>query len=76
MKLNNYDDIIFEWIPYNQFINIKEKNKGSFAALYYSKRKDGSLQYYDIDSFETIALKCFYDKPNIINEFLNEIREN
>ncbi|EXX65161.1 hypothetical protein RirG_135980 [Rhizophagus irregularis DAOM 197198w] len=69
-----------EWCKHCQINSLKRNfmnwTSGSFAALYYSKRKDGSLQYHDIDSFETIALKCFYDKPNIINEFLNEIREN
>src|SRR5207248_2396237 len=24
LKINQYDDIVFEWIPYNQFSNIKE----------------------------------------------------
>ena len=33
LKINDYKDIIFEWIPYNQFININEgKDKFSLAT--------------------------------------------
>ncbi|CAB5375099.1 unnamed protein product [Rhizophagus irregularis] len=52
LKLNSYHDKIFEWIPYNQFIDIKEKNKGSFATLHSAKWKDGSLKYYDNDDID------------------------
>jgi hypothetical protein len=84
LRINNYDDKIFEWIPYDQFIEIKEKNKGKFSTLYSAKWKGGPLQY-DSGSFkrnnsireyrEKVALKCFYYTPNIINEFLNEVRK-
>jgi hypothetical protein len=33
-KINNPYDLIVEWIPYNQFIKIKELNKSSSKTLY------------------------------------------
>jgi len=34
LKINKYNDIIFEWIPYNQFSDIKEISRGDFATLH------------------------------------------
>ena len=46
LKVIDYDDTVFEWIPYNQFNDIKEIGKGGIATaiwkegpLYYSKVK-------------------------------------
>src|SRR5437016_2546512 len=39
LKIDEYSDIIFEWIPYNQFNKIKEIGKGAIwkdGPLYYS----------------------------------------
>ncbi|CAB5364768.1 unnamed protein product [Rhizophagus irregularis] len=49
LKINNYEDIIFEWIPYNQFDYIEVIGKGGFATIYSAIWKDGPL-------------KCNYDK--------------
>src|SRR5687767_291902 len=51
LKINNSDDIVFEWIPYNQFGNIKEIGKGGFATVYSAIWKDGPL-YYNSNSKE------------------------
>src|SRR5947208_3330298 len=45
LNINDYDDIVFEWIPYNQFNNIKEIGKGGFATVYSAIWKDGPLEY-------------------------------
>src|SRR6266487_3496914 len=38
LKVNDYKDIIFEWIPYNQFDDsIKEIGKGGFSTVYLTK---------------------------------------
>ena len=42
LKIDFYDDIVFEWIPYNQFIDIK-KIGGSFVEVYSAIWKDGPL---------------------------------
>src|SRR4051812_23631410 len=44
-KINNPSDIVFEWIPYNQFNNIIEERKGDFATVYSAIWKNGPLSY-------------------------------
>ncbi|CAB5385264.1 unnamed protein product [Rhizophagus irregularis] len=59
LKINNYDDIVFEWIPYNQFNNIKEVGKGGFAIVYSATWINGPLEY---DANE----KIYKRNPNIV----------
>ena len=78
-KIKNKNDIIFEWIPYNQFDNIEEISKGNFATVYSAIWKNGPLYYnYNHDGYtrksdEKVALKCIHDSRNITNEFLNGV---
>ena len=79
LKRRSHNDIVFEWIPYNQFNNIKEINKGDFATIHSAIWKDGPLLYYDHDMGYTrkphkiVVLKCLYNSQNITNEFLDEV---
>ena len=79
LKINKYRDIVFEWIPYNQFSNIKEIGKGGFATVYSAIWKDGPLKYkyynrkYTRKSDYEVALKCLHNSQNITNEFLNKV---
>ena len=79
LKINGSHDIVFEWIPYNQFNDIKEIDKGGFATVYSAKWKNGPLYYnfskkgYERRPDKRVALKCLYDSQNITNEFLNEV---
>jgi hypothetical protein len=77
LKINNHRNIIFEWIPYNQFDVIKEIGKGGFAKVYSAKWKDGPLYWnkteYTRDFNKTVALKCLNNSQNISNRFLNEV---
>ncbi|EXX70195.1 Mkk2p [Rhizophagus irregularis DAOM 197198w] len=84
MKMNGYDDILVEWIPYNQFDNIKEVGKGGFAMVYSAIWKDGPFIYhygksvnenYKRSPNRVVALKNLYNSQNISNEFLNEIKK-
>src|ERR1043166_7140008 len=50
LKISSYKDIVFEWIPYNQFDNVEIINKGDFATVYSAIWKDGPL-YYDDDDY-------------------------
>ena len=34
LKIDNQTNLIYEWIPYNQFNDIKEIGKGGFATVY------------------------------------------
>jgi predicted Zn-ribbon and HTH transcriptional regulator len=79
LEINTKDDIIVEWIPYDQFNNIKNIDKDSFSAVYSAIWKDGSLKY----SFkerkqirepnEGAILKCLSNSQNNISKFLNEV---
>src|SRR6266542_3950697 len=80
LKIIYHDDIVFEWIPYNQFNDIKEIDKDNFFTVYLAKWKDGPLEYnastkkYERNnSNREITLKWFYNTQSI-NEFLHEVR--
>ncbi|RIA85340.1 hypothetical protein C1645_830937 [Glomus cerebriforme] len=74
-----FSDIIFEWIPYNQFENVKEIGEGGFAKIYSAIWTDGPLYYDEIKKVykrnqnTKIALKCLCNSQNISDEFLNEV---
>ncbi|UZO17102.1 uncharacterized protein OCT59_008463 [Rhizophagus irregularis] len=80
-KINDYSGIVVEWIPYNQFNNVKEIGKGGFSTVYSAKWKNGPLEYdadkkiYKRDPNRVVALKCLHNSQNITNEFLNEVKE-
>src|ERR1051325_8179687 len=46
LEIDHYTDIVFEWIPYNQFNDIKELGKSDFTTAYSAVWRDGIL-YYD-----------------------------
>ncbi|GBB99965.1 hypothetical protein RclHR1_00370006 [Rhizophagus clarus] len=79
-KIKLYHDIMVEWIPYNQFINIKEVGKGGFSTVYSAIWIDGPLLYdknkqeYIRSPNMKVALKCLYNSQNITNKFLNEVK--
>ena len=79
LKRSSNNDIVFEWIPYNQFDDIKTVNKGDIAIVYSAVWKDGSLHYdrskgeYTRKSNIKVALKCLYNSQDINNKFLNEV---
>ncbi|GBC01713.1 hypothetical protein RclHR1_00430030 [Rhizophagus clarus] len=77
LKINNPNDMVFEWIPYNQFKNIKQIGKGGFSTVYSAEWENGLL-YYDKEwkrgSSKNVALKCLYKSQNVTDEFLNEIK--
>ena len=78
LKINNWKDIVFEWIPYNQFSDIKEIDKGGFSTVYSAIWANSPLEYgynyeYTRRSYKKVALKCLYNSQNITSEFLNEV---
>ena len=78
-KIKNWDDIVFEWIPYNQLNGIVEINKGDLATVYSAIWNDGPLHYHYTSKEYTrkpdkkVALKCVHNSQIIDNEFLNEV---
>jgi serine/threonine protein kinase len=79
LKINYYYDIVFEWIPYNQFDDIEEIGKGGFATVYSAIWEDGPLYFDDNNKKWTretnkkVALKCLNSSRNINERFLNEV---
>jgi hypothetical protein len=80
LKISRYNDIIIEWIPYNQFNDIKEIGKGGFATVYSAIWKDGPLsydrnheEYIRTSPYKDVALKCLHNSQNITIELLNEV---
>ncbi len=77
LKIDDYNDIVFEWIPYNQFDGIKEIGKGGFSTVYLAKWKDGPLYWnkkeYVRDLNKPVALKFLHNSQSITNKFLNEV---
>jgi hypothetical protein len=81
LKINNKDDTIFEWIPYNQFIHIKETN--SYSSVYLAEWKNSPLHWnknkYERDAdikSRMVKLKYLCNFQNITNEFLNNEVQN
>jgi hypothetical protein len=76
-KINSNEDIVFEWIPYDQFCNIKEMDKGGFSKIYSETWINSPLMCeahkYTRNS-KMVALKCLNNSQNISSEFLNEVR--
>ncbi|EXX61402.1 Ssk22p [Rhizophagus irregularis DAOM 197198w] len=81
LKISHYEDNMVEWIPYNQFKDIKEIGRDDFTALYSAIWIDGPLLYNQYGNEKEwikepnvkVSLKCLYNSQNITNEFLNEV---
>ncbi|GBB98238.1 hypothetical protein RclHR1_03180003 [Rhizophagus clarus] len=75
LKYNGYG-VVFEWIPYNEFIEFKEIGDNCLATAIW---KDGPLIYNSSkkklikESCKSICLKYLHNSPYIIDEFLNEV---
>ena len=78
LKLDDYDDMVFEWIAYNQFSDVKEISKSGFSTLCSVIWKDGSLYYSSNEkklmreSNKKVGLKCLNYSQNT-TAFLNEV---
>ncbi|EXX57061.1 Rad53p [Rhizophagus irregularis DAOM 197198w] len=83
LKINDYNDIIIEWIPYDQLNNIKEIRKDGFSTIYSTIWEDGPL-YYCLYKKEykrklgkkQVALKYMHNSQNITNELLSKGRNS
>jgi hypothetical protein len=80
LKIESHYDIVFEWIPYNQFYNIKETGKNGFMTVYSAIWKDGPLYYdkkhyckYMRDLNKKVALKCLHNLQNPVVPLIDEV---
>jgi hypothetical protein len=77
LKIEDYYDIVFEWIPYNQLGNIKKEDKDGFITAYSAIWKNGPLCYnnnaYARDSNKKVALECLHNPQNSVESLINEV---
>jgi hypothetical protein len=74
----DYYNVIFEWIPYNQFNEIIETGKNNSIIIYSAIWKDGPLYYseygkYVRDSNKEVTLKCLQNSQNTVEILINEV---
>ena len=81
LEIDDYDNIIVEWILYEQFDNIKEIGKNDLFTIYSAIWKNGQLNYDENERIynrnlknqnEIVTLKSF-NSQNITEEFFNEV---
>src|SRR5436305_2043564 len=78
-KIKHHNDIVFEWIPYDQFYNIKEKRKEGFDTIYSAIWRAGPLYYnQNTENYQRwfdkqVALKLLNESQNLTNEILDEV---
>ena len=79
LKINNYDDIVLEWIPYNQFNEIKEIGKNELITIYSAIWEIGPLYKsyswcnYTRDSNKAVSLRCLHNLQESIDSLINEV---
>ena len=71
---------ILEWIPYNQFENVKFLDKGGFSTIYRAIWLDGPIKKWDNDKKrcirhdnQIVAIKSLNESSNLSDGFLNEV---
>ena len=71
----DYNDVLFEWIPYNQFSDIEKIGKSDFTTAYLAVWRDGPLYHYKKEWKRNPDQKVFlkYFSQNVIGEFLNKV---
>jgi hypothetical protein len=77
LKINNDDNIVLEWIPYNQFNEIEEIGKNGLIIVYSAIWKDGPLHYqyggYIRDSNKKVALKYLHNSQESVDSLIYEV---
>jgi hypothetical protein len=79
LKANKHKGTILEWIPYNQFNEIKKIGKKDHIAIYSAIWKDGPLCYnsyynkYIRNSNKKVALKYLHNLQNTVGSPINEV---
>ena len=66
--LSSLPSHILEWIPFNQFVNIKKLTEGGFSTIYTATWKKGYLCDYDENKNEFI---CFEDLLVVLKSLNN-----
>jgi hypothetical protein len=78
-KVKGHKDIVFEWIPYNQFNEINKTGRSDLITVYSAIWKNGPLYYnykideYTRDSNKEVSLKYLHNSENPIEFVVNEV---
>ncbi|EXX53580.1 polo kinase CDC5 [Rhizophagus irregularis DAOM 197198w] len=77
LETNNNPYIVFEWIPYNQFNEIKETGENGSITVYSAIWKNGPLHYkkHTRDSNKEVTLKCLHNLQNLVDSLINEAKK-
>jgi hypothetical protein len=79
LEVIDYDNIIFEWIPYNQFNKIEKTGRNDLVTVYSAMWKNGPLHYnykdgeYTRNSNKEVALKCLHNSKNPVEFVINKV---
>ena len=78
LKINKYNDVVLEWIPYNQFNEVKETGNNSLITVsYLAMWKDGPLHYKDgkyiRNPNKEVALRCLHKSQESIDFLIDEV---
>ena len=79
LKINKHDDIVLEWIPYNQFNEIEETGKNGSITVYSAIWRNGPLYWnkwykiYTRNSNKKVFLKCLHNSQNSIEFLINKV---
>ena len=75
LNINFYNDVVFEWIPYNQLNEIKETGKNGSITVYSAIWENGPLHNskYTRTSNKVVALKCLHNLQNPVDSLINEV---
>jgi hypothetical protein len=80
LKVVCYNNTVFEWIPFNQFNEIKEIEKNNHTTIYSATWKNGPLykkkwnKDYMRDSNKEVALKYLHNLQNAVESLINEVQ--
>jgi hypothetical protein len=77
LKINKPQNIVFEWIPYDKFLNIIEVDRDDFSTAYSAQWGDGPLYWDKISkkymrNSKEVALKYSHNLQNA-DEFIDEV---
>jgi hypothetical protein len=80
LTIKDHKEIVFEWIPYSQFNEIKEMVKNGSVSVYSAIWKNGPLykvnkwsKNYMRDSNKEVSLKCLHNSQNFVEFVINEV---
>ncbi|CAB5396340.1 unnamed protein product [Rhizophagus irregularis] len=83
LKIKDYNDVVYEWIPYNQFNKIEKLTRENGSITVYSAMwKNGPLykkyslsEDYARDSNKKVVLKCLHNLQDPIEFVINETKK-